>query len=337
MRWAGKIAERWSLFSSHDTRRCSAGCCDTPSIVSRKSVAKNTSAAMPELPDISVYMEALKQRLPGTQLQSVRVNNLFVVRTADPPIEALEGRAVLRLRRLGKRIAIAFEDDLWLVMHLMIAGRLHWNRPTSGGRNKNLLCELDFESGRLALTEAGSQRRASLHVVGSAAELVAHDPGGLEVLESTLDQFAAAITARNHTLKRALTNPSILSGIGNSFSDEILHAAKLSPVKLTQKLTPEEIHRLYEAVCGTLRFWIDRLCAEAAGDFPSKVTAFRKGMAVHGRFGQPCPTCGVAVQRIRYASNETNYCPGCQTEGRILSDRSLARLLKDDWPNTVSE
>jgi formamidopyrimidine-DNA glycosylase len=259
------------------------------------------------------------------------------LRTFDPPIASLYGRRVVALRRIGKRIAIGFEGDHWLVLHLMIAGRLHWQPGPAAKKGRSALASFVFDSGTLSLTEAGSKRRASLYVFGSSQALGGTDPGGLEVLDASLEQFRARLVAANHTLKRALTDPRTFSGIGNSYSDEILHRARLSPVMLTQKLAPEAIERLYEATRAVLTEWTGRLRAEAGESFPEKVTAFRPQMAVHGRFGQPCPVCGTTVQRIRYAENETNYCPRCQTDGRILADRSLSRLLKDDWPRTVEE
>jgi formamidopyrimidine-DNA glycosylase len=298
---------------------------------------------MPELPDITVYIEALERRLQGARLQSTRITHPFLLRTFDPPISALYGRGVVGLRRVGKRIAIGFEGDLWLVFHLMIAGRLHWSDPgTKPARTALAHFVFDWPTGApgtgtLTLTEAGSKRRASLYVFGSSAQLATMDPGGLEVLNASLEEFHTRLIAENHTLKRSLTDPRTFSGIGNAYSDEILHRARLSPVLLTQKLAPEAIARLYEATRAVLTEWIERLRAQAGQEFPEKVTAFRPEMAVHGRFGKPCPVCGTTVQRIRYAENETNYCPRCQTEGRILADRSLSRLLKDDWPRTVEE
>ncbi len=295
-------------------------------------------AFMPELPDIEAYIAALEGRIVDQPLTRVRIAHPFVLRTADPPVSAAEGKAVRDLRRLGKRIAIGLDGELWLVLHLMIAGRLHWAAPGAALPKKRALAGFDFSVGTLILTEAGTKRRASLHLVRGAAALAAHDPGGLEVLEATPDAFRAALIAGgSHTLKRALTDPRRFSGIGNAYSDEILHRARLSPVALTEKLSDDEIARLFDATCGTLKDWTRRLRAEAETDFPEKVTAFRAGMAVHGRYGQPCPDCGTAVQRIRYASNETNYCPRCQTGGRILADRALSRLLKKDWPRTVEE
>lgn len=300
---------------------------------------------MPELPDITVYIEALKARIMGTRLERVRVAGPFLLRTVEPPIQSTEGKAVRELRRVGKRIAIGLEDDLWLVLHLMIAGRLHWEGQKPTGRKssrgypgkKAILAEFEFTSGKLSLTEAGSQRRASLHLVEGEAGLASLDPGGLEVLECTLAEFSAALTRANHTLKRALTDPRTFSGIGNAYSDEILHRAKLSPVTLTMRLSEAEIVRLFTATRETLTEWTERLRAEAAGEFPAKVTAFRDGMAVHGRYKKPCPRCGTSVQRIRYASNETNYCPACQTGGKLLADRALSRLLKQDWPRSLED
>jgi formamidopyrimidine-DNA glycosylase len=292
---------------------------------------------MPELPDVTAYISALEPRIIGQPLEHVRLASVFVLRTADPPIADVEGRIVRELRRVGKRIAIGLDGDLWLVIHLMIAGRLHW-RPLGaklGGRNN--LAAFDFPNGSLVLTEAGTKRRASLHVVRGEDALAAMDPGGIDVFSADLAAFRAALTLENRTLKRALTDPRFLSGIGNAYSDEILHAAKLSPIALTHKLTPEEWQRLYAATRQTLQLWIDRLRDEANDGFPEHVTAFRKDMAVHGRFGEPCPRCGEPVQRIRYADNETNYCARCQTGGTLLADRSLSRLLKADWPRTLDE
>ena len=292
---------------------------------------------MPELPDISAYISAMESRIIGQPLLHVRIASAFLLRTVQPSIESAEGRVVRDLRRIGKRIAIGLEDDLWLVLHLMIAGRLHW-RPAEaklGGRQN--LAAFDFPNGSLVLTEAGSKRRASLHVFSGEAGLDSVDPGGIDVFASDLTAFRAALTAENRTLKRALTDPRVLSGIGNAYSDEILHAAQLSPIALTSKLKPEEWQRLYGTTRQTLMLWIDRLRAEADAGFPEKVTAFRKDMAVHGRFGQPCPRCGEPIQRIRYADNETNYCAKCQTGGTVLADRSLSRLLGADWPRTLDE
>jgi len=292
---------------------------------------------MPELPDVTAYMSALEPRIVGRTLERVRVKSVPLLRTADPPLSAVEGRTVRELRRIGKRIAIGLDGDLWLVIHLMIAGRLHWRPPAAklGGRND--LAAFDFADGTLVLTEAGAKRRASLHVVRGEGALLAMDPGGIDVLTSDIAAFRGALTAENRTLKRALTDPRIVSGIGNAYSDEILHAAQLSPIALTQKLTPPQWERLFEATRATLQRWIDRLRDETNGSFPTHVTAFREDMAVHGRFGKPCPRCGEAVQRIRYADNETNYCARCQTGGTLLADRSLSRLLKADWPRTLEE
>jgi formamidopyrimidine-DNA glycosylase len=292
---------------------------------------------MPELPDIVVYIEALSQRVLNRRLERVRIANPFVLRTVTPPLDALSGATVIGFRRLGKRIAFAFDNDLFLVVHLMIAGRLHWAERGAPIRKKLGLAALDFENGTLLLTEAGSTRRASLHVVAGAAALAALDRGGLEVLEATPEAFRAALTRENHTVKRALTDPRLFSGIGNAYSDEILHAARLSPMKLTSKLTDDEIARLHQAVVVTLNDWVARLRAETGEGFPEKVTAFRSDMAVHGRFGQPCPVCGAPVQRIVYAANECNYCARCQTEGRRLADRALSRLLKEDWPRELEQ
>jgi formamidopyrimidine-DNA glycosylase len=292
---------------------------------------------MPELPDIAAYISALEPRIVGQPLLHVRLANPFLLRTAEPPIASVEGRVVRELRRVGKRIAIGLEDDFWLVLHLMIAGRLHWRAPGAKLAGRNALAAFDFPDGSLVLTEAGSKRRASLHLVRGEAALTALDPGGIDVFASDLDTFRAALTAENRTLKRALTDPRVLSGIGNAYSDEILHAAKLSPVTLTRNLKPAEWERLFAATRETLQVWIDRLRDEARVGFPEKVTAFRKDMAVHGRYGEPCPACGSPVQRIRYADNETNYCPTCQTGGKVLADRSLSRLLGADWPRTLDE
>ena len=292
---------------------------------------------MPELPDITVYIEALEKRIIGRKLERVRIANPFLVRSVDPPISDAEGHKVVAIRRLGKRIAIGFENDLWIVIHLMIAGRFRWVALGAKIQGKLGLAAFDFESGTLILTEAGSTRRASLYVVKGEAALEAIDRGGLEPLESSLADFAERLTSENHTLKRALTDPRLFSGIGNAYSDEILHRAKLSPLRLTSKLTTEEISRLFSATRETLFDWIGKLREEAGEDFPRNVTAFREEMAVHGRFGKPCPVCGTPVQRIRYASNETNYCPRCQTEGRLLADRAMSRLLKQDWPKSIDD
>ena len=292
---------------------------------------------MPELPDVVVYIEALEERILGQKLDAVRIASPFLLRTVDPPLESAQGKTVVRLRRLGKRICIGFENDLWLVLHLMIAGRLHWRDAGTKLSKPRGLAAFDFPNGTLLLTEAGSQKRASLHVAGDEAGLRALDPGGLEVLESDIDHFAHILTGANHTLKRALSDPRLFSGIGNAYSDEILFGAQLSPIALTQKLSREEIERLFAATRATLTHWIARLREEAGGGFPEKVTAFREGMAVHGRYKQPCPKCGAKIQRIRYAANETNYCPTCQTGGRLLADRALSRLLRQDWPRTPEE
>jgi formamidopyrimidine-DNA glycosylase len=323
---------------------------------------------VPELPDITVYMEALEQRIVGHVLEHVQVAGPSLLKTASPPAESAQGRTVTELRRIGKRIAIGFGEanarghdaaeparasggfqndagsnsaTLWLVFHLMIAGRLHWIEPKPKQRKtpdgRRTLAVLDFDNGTLTLTEAGTRKRASLHVVSGDEALAALDPGGIDVFSCGLEKFSAVLTAENHTLKRSLTDPHFFSGIGNAYSDEILHAAQLSPVTLTQRLKPEEIRRLYDAVRQTLTEWTSRLREDAAGKFPEKVTAFRPEMAVHGRYGQPCPRCGAKVQRIRYASNETNYCANCQTGGKLLADRSLSRLLREDWPRSLEE
>jgi len=292
---------------------------------------------MPELPDIVVYVEALGERLIGRKLERVRVAHPFLVRTFDPPLDAAFGGTVLGFRRLGKRIVFELEEQLFLVLHLMIAGRLHWKPPGAKVPGKVGLAAFDFPHGTLTLTEAGTKRRASLHVVQGDAALAALNPAGLEVLDADAAAFRAVLRKHNHTLKRALTDPHRFSGIGNSYSDEILHRARLSPLTWTSRLTDDEADRLFEATVAVLREWTDRLRTEAKGEFPEKVTAFRPGMAVHGRFGQPCPVCGTAVRRIVYAENETNYCPRCQTGGKVLADRALSRLLKGDWPRTIEE
>lgn len=292
---------------------------------------------MPELPDITAYITALEARILGQRLEHVRVASAFLLRTVTPPVAETEGKVVRELRRIGKRIAIGVEGDLWLVLHLMIAGRLHWRPAGAKLAGRNALAAFDFSSASLVLTEAGSKRRASLYVVQGQAALEAMNPGGIEIFSTDLDTFRKALTQENRTLKRALTDPRILSGIGNAYSDEILHAAQLSPVTLTQKLTPEEWERLFAAARQTLQLWIDRMNAEAARSFPEKVTAFRPEMSVHGRFNLPCPRCGEKIQRIRYADNETDYCARCQTGGRVLADRSLSRLMKSDWPRTLDE
>jgi formamidopyrimidine-DNA glycosylase len=292
---------------------------------------------MPELPDVVVYLECLRPRILGQPLDRIRLFNPFLLRTVDPPPSAAEGRTVTGLRRLGKRIVIALDPDLFLVLHLMIAGRLHWKPRGAKPPGKIGLAAFDFPNGTLTLTEAGSKRRASLSVVRGEADLARHDPGGLEVFDADEAQFTAVLRRENHTLKRSLTDPRLFSGIGNAYSDEILHRAGLSPLALSQRLTDAEAGRLFRAVRETLTEWLDRQRREAGDGVPEKVTAFRPEMAVHGRFGQPCPACGTAVQRIVYAENETNYCPRCQTGGKVLADRSLSRLLKDDWPRTVEE
>jgi len=292
---------------------------------------------VPELPDIEVYVEAVRARVRGEPLERVRLGSPFLLRSADPPISAAEGRRVLEVRRVGKRIALALEDGLFLVVHLMIAGRLHWKERGAKLPGRVGLLALDFPPGTLTLTEAGTKRRAALHLVRGEDAVAALDRGGIEPLGSDRATFASALRRENHTLKRALTDPRLFSGIGNSYSDEILHAARLSPVKLTSRLDDEEIARLHDATTSVLRTWTERLRAEADGTFPEGVTAFRPEMAVHGRFRQPCPVCGTAVQRIVRAENEVDYCPRCQTGGQILSDRSLARLLKEDWPRTIEE
>jgi len=292
---------------------------------------------VPELPDITVYIEALEQRIQGTTLQRVRIASPFLLRTALPPLSSVEGRPVTDLRRLGKRICIGVEGDLWLVLHLMIAGRLHWYEDRAKAAKARGLATFEFSSGTLTLTEAGTQKRASLHVVEGEEGLARLDPGGLEVFDATEAEFAAALRAKNHTLKRALTDPRILSGIGNAYSDEILFTAQLSPFALTQKLTDDEFKRLFAAIKTSLTDWVDRLRAEYRDRFPEMVTAFRPDMATHGKYGKPCPRCGSKIQRIRYGSNETNYCPKCQTSGKLLADRALSRLLKDDWPRTPEE
>jgi formamidopyrimidine-DNA glycosylase len=292
---------------------------------------------MPELPDITIYLEALERRILEHRLTGVRIASPFLVRTFEPAVDSAVGRTVRELRRLGKRIVIGFDDDLWFVLHLMIAGRLHWKPSGVKLSGKNQLAAFDFETGTLLLTEAGSKRRAALWVVQGSEALAEHNPGGLEILNATRDEFAHALQCENHTLKRSLTDPRLLSGIGNAYSDEILHRAQVSPLALTQKLSPDEITRLHTATLEIMEEWTSRIRAQTDEGFPEHVTAFRPEMAVHGRFGQPCPVCGAPVQRIRYADNETNYCPGCQTGGKILADRSLSRLLKDDWPRHLDE
>jgi formamidopyrimidine-DNA glycosylase len=292
---------------------------------------------VPELPDIAAYLTALEPRLVGQSLEGVRLASPFLLRTVQPPLASVEGRVVRELRRIGKRIAIGIYGGLWLVVHLMIAGRLHWRPPRAKLGGRQSLAAFDFPKGSLVLTEAGAKRRASLHVVSGEKGLQSLDAGGLDVFASDLDSFRAVLTEENRTLKRALTDPRLLSGIGNAYSDEILHAAQLSPIALTHKLKPEEWERLFHATRHTLEFWIDRLRAEAKARFPEKVTAFREGMAVHGRYGEPCPRCGDQVLRIRYADKETNYCARCQTGSKVLADRGLSRLLGSDWPRTWEE
>jgi formamidopyrimidine-DNA glycosylase len=292
---------------------------------------------MPELPDITIYLEALGRRIIGERLDAVKIRSPFLLRTFDPPLDSVEGKRVRELRRLGKRIAMGFDDELWLVLHLMIAGRLHWKAPGVKVSGKSSLATFHFSNGTLLLTEAGTKHRAALHLVRGGDALREQDPGGLELFSATLDEFQAVLRRQNHTLKRALTDPRLFSGIGNAYSDEILHRARLSPLALSQKLKKDEVERLYTASRDVLLEWVEHLRSETGDGFPEKVTAFRADMAVHGRFGQPCPDCGAPVQRIRYADNETNYCPGCQTKGRILADRSLSRLLKDDWPRNLDD
>jgi formamidopyrimidine-DNA glycosylase len=294
---------------------------------------------VPELPDISAYIHALETRILGQTLERVRLGSAFVLRTVDPPTGAAEGHTITALRRIGKRIAIAVDNDVWLVIHLMIAGRLHWKAAGAKLGGRNAILALDFANGTLLLTEAGSKRRASLHMVRGEQGLREMDPGGIEIFapDTTLDSFRAALTRENHTLKRSLTDPRVISGVGNAYSDEILHGAKLSPLVQTQKLKPEEWERLFATTRTMLGDWMNRLRQEADKSFPEKVTAFRPEFAVHGKFGQPCPRCGSTVQRIRYADNETNYCPVCQTGGKVLADRSLSRLLGADWPRTLDE
>jgi formamidopyrimidine-DNA glycosylase len=303
----------------------------------RNGDATGKLVGMPELPDITAYISALEPRILGQPLERVRIASAFLLRTVRPPLESVEGHVVRDLRRIGKRIAIGVDGDLWLVLHLMIAGRLHWRPPGAKLAGRQNLAAFDFPHGSLVLTEAGTKRRASLHLFEGEEALHSIDPGGIDVLSSDLNSFRKALTIENRTLKRALTDPRILSGIGNAYSDEILHAAQLSPVKMTHKLDPREWEKLYTATLTTLKLWIERLTEEAKAGFPEKVTAFRKDMAVHGRYGEPCPRCGQPIQRIRYADNETDYCVKCQTGGKLLADRSLSRLLKSDWPRTLDE
>lgn len=291
---------------------------------------------MPELPDIAAYLEALGPRVLNQPIRDIRISSPFVLRSVDPPLNEATEMRVTNLRRLGKRIVFGLADDLFLIVHLMIAGRFHWKeKPTKP--NRQTLASFVFPSGTLTLTEAGTKKRASIYFVRGEVALAAHDPGGLEVLDADFERFKARLTAENHTLKRSLTDPHFFSGIGNAYSDEILHAAEMSPLKLTKRLDDSEISRLFAATQDTLRFWTEKLCGEAREKFPEKVTAFREDMSVHGRYGKPCPRCGTPVQRIVYASNESNYCPSCQTDGRLLADRALSRLLKEDWPRTLEQ
>jgi len=292
---------------------------------------------MPELPDITVYVEALQRLVVGQRIDEIRLKTPFLLRTVDPPLDELIGKQVVGIERLGKRIAIALEGDLFAVLHLMIAGRLHWKPANTKKAGRNGLAEFVFANGTLSLTEAGTKRRASLYLARGRAALAEHDRGGLEPLTATEEEFAERLRSESHTVKRSLTDPRLFSGIGNAYSDEILHRAKLSPVKLTGRLSEDEIATLYDATKSVLNEWIDRLRADSAGSIPEKVTAFREEMAVHGKFGQPCPVCGTPVQRIRYADNETNYCARCQTDGKLLADRGLSRLLKQDWPRSIDE
>lgn len=292
---------------------------------------------VPELPDIAVYIEALEARVKGARLEDVKLVHPFLLRTFEPPLSALVGQRVVELRRVGKRIAFRFDDGKWLVLHLMIAGRLHWFARGAKKSARAVLASFTFDTGMLTLTEAGTKRRASLYVFADESALGKHDPGGLEVLDATFESFRARLTKENHTLKRALTDPHAFSGIGNAYSDEILHRAGLSPVMLTQKMNEAQVRKLYDAIRIVIPEWTQRLREDAKGEFPEHVTAFREEMAVHGRFGKPCPVCGTSVQRIRYAENETNYCPRCQTGGKLLADRALSRLLKSDWPKSIDE
>ena len=292
---------------------------------------------MPELPDVTVYLEALERFVVGHKLERIRIASPFVLRSYEPPVDSVTGKTVRGVRRIGKRIVFTFDDDLFVVIHLMIAGRFHWKPPGQKSAGKGTLAAFDFEHGTLFFTEAGSKKRASLALVRGEEGLMAADPGGIDPIHATPSEFAATLRSENHTLKRALTDPHLFSGIGNAYSDEILHAARLSPLKLTRSLTDEEANRLAEATRATLRSWTDILRQEAGTRFPEKVTAFREGMAVHGRYGKPCPACGAPVQRIVYAENECNYCARCQTGGKLLADRSLSRLLKDDWPRSIDD
>jgi formamidopyrimidine-DNA glycosylase len=293
---------------------------------------------VPELPDITVYIEALEKRILGQSLVALNVHTPFLLRTVEPPLQSAGGRTVRGIRRLGKRIVFGMDDDLFIVLHLMVAGRLHWLRPgTRVTRSKNLMATFEFPAGMLTLTEAGSKKRASLHIVRGEQALEQFRRGGLEPLECTATEFAERLRSENHTIKRSLTDPRLFSGIGNAYSDEILHRARMSPVKLTSRLSDDEIARVHDATRTSLVEWVERLRRESGADFPEKVTAFRPEMAVHGKYGEPCPVCSTAVQRIRYADNETNYCPRCQTDGKLLADRALSRLLKQDWPKRIEE
>ncbi|MDX1541763.1 MAG: DNA-formamidopyrimidine glycosylase family protein [Geminicoccaceae bacterium] len=292
---------------------------------------------MPELPDVELYLHALRPRVVGRRIEQVRIASPSLVKTAKPSVRDVPGREVLSVRRIGKRIVIGLDGDLWLVLHLMINGRLHWREAGAKLARKLAHGAFDFAGGSLVLTEFGAKKRASLHLVAGEAGLIAHDPGGLEVLDAGLERFTRALRATNHTLKRALTDPRIFSGIGNAYSDEILHAARLSPLAMTAKLDDAEVRRLYDAARGTLTLWRDRLIEQTGDAWPAKVTAFRPEMAAHGKYGEACPACGTTIQRIRYADNETNYCPRCQTEGKVLADRGLSRLLGKDWPKTIEE
>ena len=292
---------------------------------------------MPELPDVTVYVELIAAKTVGRNIERVRIASPFVVRSVDPPMRDVEGKAVRDVRRIGKRIAIGLDDDLWMVIHLMIAGRFRWIKPGAKIPGRLGLAAFDFENGTLLLTEAGTQRRASITLVRGEAALAEIDRGGVEPLDVSEETFAERLTRENHTLKRSFTDPTLFSGIGNAYSDEIFHRARISPIKLTSRLTPDDIKRLYAATRDVLTEWTDRLREEAGGEFPAKVTAFHDEMAVHGRYGKPCPVCGTPVQRIRYASNETNYCARCQTDGKLLADRALSRLLKQDWPKSIDE
>ncbi len=310
---------------------------DSSILINTSKLFSKGERTLPEYPDITVYIERLTDLIVGQTLGKIRVISPFLLRTAQPPLSELEGRTVQRITRMGKRIVFGFEEDYFLILHLMVAGRLRWSEPDAKIPGKIGLAALDFPNGTLIITEAGSKKRASLHLVLGQQNLAVHDPGGIEVLECTESQFMKRIQEENHTLKRSLTDPQIFSGIGNAYSDEILHHARLSPILLTQKMDKNQIHGLYEATQKILKEWTDRLRSETGDGFPAKVTAFRKDMSAHGRYGQPCPVCQAPIQRIRYASNETNYCPACQTDGKLLADRSLSRLLKKDWPRTLED